>query len=608
MSYSITNGSCGGKTGSVVINTGGGCSSGVVCDGTDTALGMGSFITSINNLTNPVVLVPPRFDTAIGYKSLASDIGLGYNTVVGAFSGSNIVSGTYNTAIGYLAGPYSNSLINTVSIGALASPTISNVAVFSPGINVGIGTAAPLATLTVMGNIYANTDLTVLGNTALSNLVVSNLLVTGNLFVTATNVQTTNALVINNAGTSTAFKVYQNEPTIHTQNVAEFWDATTLAMVIDPEGNVAIHTISSPDYSLTVTDPANFETLYIRGKTDKTSLNIVGNIYASNAVTATTYYGNVVASNVVVTPATGVTGINVTGNIYASNAVTATTHYGNVVASNVVVTPATGVTGINVTGNIYASNAVTATTHYGNVVASNVVVTPATGVTGINVTGNLYASNAMTTNNVFVSNINFASTNLGPAVAGQLQYNTYLYGTINTTSGRGSVPTDYIYRLTGTVLSSAITILNFFTGTAAGTGSLINLEASSVYNIEALCYFTKTNAGTITWALNASSAPSHVSASYTASPITGIAASPGTTQAAAVVAYVWSQGQTSTAFAVTGSLTSGVNHSFLFKIQVVTNAATNFGIFATQSALSLTALAGSYYRVTKMSTTTGAFA
>jgi hypothetical protein len=571
MSYSITNGSCGGKTGSVVINTGGGCSSGVVCDGTDTALGMGSFITSINNLTNPVVLVPPRFDTAIGYKSLASDIGLGYNTVVGAFSGSNIVSGTYNTAIGYLAGPYSNSLINTVSIGALASPTISNVAVFSPGINVGIGTAAPLATLTVMGNIYANTDLTVLGNTALSNLVVSNLLVTGNLFVTATNVQTTNALVINNAGTSTAFKVYQNEPTIHTQNVAEFWDATTLAMVIDPEGNVAIHTISSPDYSLTVTDPANFETLYIRGKTDKTSLNIVGNIYASNAVTATTYYGNVVASNVVVTPATGVTGINVTGNIYASNAVTATTHYGNVVASNV-------------------------------------VVTPATGVTGINVTGNLYASNAMTTNNVFVSNINFASTNLGPAVAGQLQYNTYLYGTINTTSGRGSVPTDYIYRLTGTVLSSAITILNFFTGTAAGTGSLINLEASSVYNIEALCYFTKTNAGTITWALNASSAPSHVSASYTASPITGIAASPGTTQAAAVVAYVWSQGQTSTAFAVTGSLTSGVNHSFLFKIQVVTNAATNFGIFATQSALSLTALAGSYYRVTKMSTTTGAFA
>ena len=268
----------------------------------------------------------------------------------------------------------------------------------------------------------------------------------------------------------------------------------------------------------------------------------------------------------------------------------------------------TGFTSLNVTGNLYASNAVTATTHYGNVVASNVVVTPATGVTGINVTGNLYASNAVTTTNLFVSNVNFASTVLGTTVAGQLQYNTYLYGTINTTSGRGSIPTDYTYRLTGTVLSSAITILNFFTGTAAGTGSLINLEASSVYNIEALCYFTKTNAGTITWSLVASSAPTHVSASYTASPITGIAAAPGTTQAAAVTAYVWSQGQASTAFAATGSLSTGVNHSFLFKIQVVTNAATNFGIFATQSALSLTALAGSYYRVTKISTTTGTFA
>ena len=238
---------------------------------------------------------------------------------------------------------------------------------------------------------------------------------------------------------------------------------------------------------------------------------------------------------------------------------------------------------LHVIGNVYASNSVTTT--------------------------NVYASNSVTTTNVFVSNINFASTSLGPTVAGQLQYNTYLYGTINTTSGRGSVPTDYIYRLTGTVLSSATTILNFFTGTATGAGSLINLEASSVYNIEALCYFTKTNAGTIIWSLNASSAPSHVSARYIASPVAGIAASPGTTNAAAVLAYVWSQGQASTAFAVTGILTgTPVNHSFLFKIQVVTNAATNFGIFATQSALSLTALAGSYYRVTKISTTTGAFA
>jgi hypothetical protein len=84
--------------------------------------------------------------------------------------------------------------------------------------------------------------------------------------------------------------------------------------------------------------------------------------------------------------------------------VTTTTLYGNVSASNVVVTPAAGVTGISVTGNIYASNAVTTTTLYGNVSASNVVVTPAAGVTGISVTGNIYASNAVTTTNLFAVN------------------------------------------------------------------------------------------------------------------------------------------------------------------------------------------------------------
>jgi hypothetical protein len=94
----------------------------------------------------------------------------------------------------------------------------------------------------------------------------------------------------------------------------------------------------------------------------QSNLYVTGNIYASNAVTAT----NVFAATETLTGTTGRTTLNVTGNVYVSNAVTATIHYGNVSASNVVVTPATGVTGINVTGNIYASNAVTAT----NLVAS----------------------------------------------------------------------------------------------------------------------------------------------------------------------------------------------------------------------------------------------
>ena len=222
-------------------------------------------------------------------------------------------------------------------------------------------------------------------------------------------------------------------------------------------------------------------------------------------------------------------------------------------------------------------------------------------MTSLNVTGNIVASNALSTTNIFTSNINFASSTLGTVVAGQLQYNTYLYGTINTTSGRGFVPSNYIYRLTSPTAAYGISSNNFFTGTNTGTGALLNLEASSVYDIEAHCFFTKTTAGTVVWILATSSAPTLISAYYTASPITGISGG------APVTSYIGGV-TTSVTFQTTGSLSTGVNHSFLFKIQVLTNLATTFGITATQSAGTMTSLAGSYYRVTKLSTTTGTFA
>jgi hypothetical protein len=210
-------------------------------------------------------------------------------------------------------------------------------------------------------------------------------------------------------------------------------------------------------------------------------------------------------------------------------------------------------------------------------------------------------SNALTTTNVFASDIILASSTLGTVVAGQMEYNTYLYGTINTTSGRGSVPIDYIYRLTTPTAAYGIASNNFFTGTNTGTGARLNLEASSVYDIEAHCYFTKTTTGTVTWILATSSAPTLITATYTASPIAGISGG------APVTSYVGGVTTTVT-FQTTGALSGGFSHSFLFKIQVLTNLATTFGITATQSAGTMTSLAGSYYRVTKLSTTTGVFA
>ena len=128
-------------------------------------------------------------------------------------------------------------------------------------------------------NVYSTTstqDLIVRGDTNLvgnltslagfhnfGNVSVGNLVVTGNFTVTATNTTVSNALSINNAGTSTAMKVVQYEGggPGHAYNVAEFWDFQTLAMVIDPEGNVAIHTGGSPGYAFTVVDGASIDTL-----------------------------------------------------------------------------------------------------------------------------------------------------------------------------------------------------------------------------------------------------------------------------------------------------------------------------------------------------------
>ena len=128
-------------------------------------------------------------------------------------------------------------------------------------------------------NVYSTTstqDLIVRGDTNLvgnltalagfhnfGNVSVGNLIVTGNFTVTATNTTVSNALSINNAGTSTAMKVVQYEGggPGHAYNVAEFWDFQTLAMVIDPEGNVAIHTGASPGYAFTVAQGASIDTL-----------------------------------------------------------------------------------------------------------------------------------------------------------------------------------------------------------------------------------------------------------------------------------------------------------------------------------------------------------
>jgi hypothetical protein len=233
-----------------------------------------------------------------------------------------------------------------------------------------------------------------------------------------------------------------------------------------------------------------------------------------------------------------------------------------------------------------------------------VTITGEPGLTSLNVTGNIYASNSITTTNLFASDIIFAGTALGTAVAGQTEYNTYLYSTINTTSGRGSVPVDYIYRLTSPTAAYGPASNNFFTGTNTGAGAGLNLEAASVYDIEAHCYFEKTTiSNAIQWQIVASSAPTLMWLYYIGNTSSGISSA-----GAFYSGYVGGQAVTSVTTGTTGTLNGASKHSFMLKIQVVTNAATTIRLNVVQVSGTMTSLAGSYYRVTKISTTTGSYA
>lgn len=189
-------------------------------------------------------------------------------------------------------------------------------------------------------------------------------------------------------------------------------------------------------------------------------------------------------------------------------------------------------------------------------------------------------------------------TNLGTAIAGAVEYDgTHFYSTPTTTSGRGQIASRQTFRLASNGGNIGSTIADYF-----GTTSAINLAASSVYDVEFFAYLAKNTAGTITWTLTASSAPTLINGLYWAGPITGIAAGTPTT------GYAGSRGATTAAFGATGSITNNAFMAYQFKVQVITNLATTFKLQVTCGAGTVTPQAGSFYTVRQIAGTTGSFA
>jgi hypothetical protein len=170
---------------------------------------------------------------------------------------------------------------------------------------------------------------------------------------------------------------------------------------------------------------------------------------------------------------------------------------------------------------------------------------------------------------------------------------------INATSGAGAIVGEQTFQLTGTPAAIGPTIADFF-----GATSSISLEASSTYEILVYAAFLKTTASTVTWTMTASSAPTRMQGWFIGSPVSGIGQA---TIATGTSGVAGSQAATTAAFAATASLTTAVNHNVQMTVLVQTNAATNWRLQITSGSGTVTPLVGSYYKVKKISASTGTF-
>jgi hypothetical protein len=188
-----------------------------------------------------------------------------------------------------------------------------------------------------------------------------------------------------------------------------------------------------------------------------------------------------------------------------------------------------------------------------------------------------------------------SGTNLTTAAAGAIEYDgVNIYGTTDTTSGRSSVGLYNQFKLTANGATISTTIANFF-----GATSNIALVAEGYYDIEIILYFLKTTAGTVTWTLTNSAAPTIQNIYYEMSPVTGIVAPPGT----ATMLVGQAVNSTAAYTVITGSLTTAVNHYARFRIQLDNGTGTSLKIQATVGTNTITPLAGSMWTARRLNTT-----
>ena len=348
--------------------------------------GGGSFTQPLANLvvSNSVTATNVFATTYFGDGGLLSNITTGLVQPLANLVVSNTVT-TNNAAVG-----------NTLTVSGSMTANVANATFFFdtftiPYINTQVLNVASMigitnvTTLNVQ-SLFANSA-TIYGANTLNVLGISNL---SSVVTPMANVGTLNVATISNlnslqtplanVGTLNVATISNlNSLTLGSLNVSTISNLNSLQTPLANVGTLNVATISNLN-SLALTT-ANVGTLNVQQVSNLTTLSVANNIFATNAVTATTHYGNVSASNVVVTPATGVTGINVTGNIYASNAVTTT----NIVAAG------------------FTSNSTNTVFNY------TTLSVPYINCTSVNVTGTATYSTLNAVNSLATGSIGFAT-------------------------------------------------------------------------------------------------------------------------------------------------------------------------------------------------------
>lgn len=224
--------------------------------------------------------------------------------------------------------------------------------------------------------------------------------------------------------------------------------------------------------------------------------------------------------------------------------------------------------------------------------AAKAVIQDPNGFVGINTTNDGTAVLQIGAGTSSAASLEFLdSTLMTTPDGGSMEFDgNGLYFTNDTTSSRGQVPAEQIFRLTANGSAIGPAISNFF-----GANSAVSLLANSVYELEARCLFTKTTAGTVVVTLTTSQTPQLISGTVWYGAATGGTATGASNQIAIFAS-------TTGVFGASLSLSTAANHAFTVKALIQTHAtlASDLRINFTESAGTVTPFANSYYKIRKL--------